>query len=170
MARVSDLLGGGGYHRAEIVDQFVNHFSSWWLIGMNDTGGWVAYQLQDGTADLTNQFVVAGVTGGLIGLILFTRIVVRCFGHIGLAMRKVCETSPDVEKVLWALGAALFATIVNFFSVSYFDQIHVVWYLLAAVIAMVTSQFLQAEGTPVRSDHDRQRVLRPSPAATGTAW
>ena len=38
LSRISELVGGGGYHRAYLIDQFVNRFSSWWLVGTNDTG------------------------------------------------------------------------------------------------------------------------------------
>jgi hypothetical protein len=40
IARI-DLTGGSsGYHRAEIVDQFIRHFWDWWLIGVKDTSSW----------------------------------------------------------------------------------------------------------------------------------
>src|SRR5581483_9202099 len=40
IARV-DLTGSSSsYHRAELIDQFVNHFSSWWLFGTKDAATW----------------------------------------------------------------------------------------------------------------------------------
>src|SRR5205085_3411503 len=29
IARISDIIGGGGYHRAALIDQFVSCFTSW---------------------------------------------------------------------------------------------------------------------------------------------
>jgi hypothetical protein len=146
MGHMSDIVGGGGWYRAEIVDDAVNHFDSWWFLGTTDTGSWSATPLAvSGAADLTNQFVVAGVSGGLVGLFIFITIFVRSFRYLGLAMRQVRGIAPDVEMVLWALGAALYATLVNFFSVCYFDQIDVIWYLLLAMIASASFSILKEQ-------------------------
>ncbi len=143
MAHVSDLIGGGGWHRAAIIDAAVKHFSGWWLCGTSDTGDWMATQILDGGADLTNQFVAAAITAGLPGMLLFIWIIVRCFKNLALSMKKSHESWPDAEKMLWAIGATLFATVVNFFSVSYFDQIENIWYFLVAIIASSTSDILR---------------------------
>lgn len=145
MGHMSDIVGGGGWHRAEIVDSAVKNFGSWWFAGTNQTGKWVATELSFGGADLTNQFVVAGVHAGLLSLMLFIWIIVRAYRYLGLAMQRVRGISPDVEMLLWSFGASLYATIVNFFSVSYFDQIYMVWYLLLAMIASASFAILKEE-------------------------
>jgi hypothetical protein len=145
MGHMSDLVGGGGWYRAEIVDMAVKHFSSWWFLGTGDTSTWTVTALADGSADLTNQFVAAGVRGGLISLIIFIMIFVRSYRYLGLAMQKVRGIAPDVEMLLWALGATLYGTLVNFFSVSYFDQIDVIWYLLLAMISSASFAILKQE-------------------------
>ncbi len=43
------------------------------------------------------------------------------------------KESPAIAKLVWALGAALMGTVVNFFSVSYFDQIEVVLVHVAGI-------------------------------------
>jgi hypothetical protein len=138
MGRVSDIVGGGGWHRAEVIDQAINHFSSWWLFGTAETGDWLPTQLESGGADITNQFVSVGVTAGLLCLILFIYILVLCFKQIGTSMLKAGSTE-GLQRGCWCLGVGLFATIVNFFSVSYFDQIQVVWYMLLAIVAATTA-------------------------------
>ena len=35
IARVSDLVGGGGWHRAFIIDVCIKNFGTWWLIGLH---------------------------------------------------------------------------------------------------------------------------------------
>jgi hypothetical protein len=150
MGRISDLIGGGGYHRAEIVDAAVKNFSAWWLVGTRQTSDWVGVELSFGGADLTNQFVVEGVKSGLAAMVLFIWIIVRCFRAVGLAVEKTAEEFPESARMFWALGAALLTSVVNFFSVSYFDQIHVVWWLLLAAIASVTA--VAAQGFPVVLD------------------
>jgi len=135
LARASDLVGGGGYHRAFLIDQFVNHFDSWWLAGTSDTHDWFPYRLAvSGEADITNAFVQAGVSGGLVGLILFVVVVVRCFQRLGTALKRSPGNEQTTEKMLWGVGSTFVATVGVFFSVTYFDQMQVIWYFLLAYV------------------------------------
>jgi hypothetical protein len=136
IGRISDVVGGGGYHRAYLIDKFVGHFSSWWLMGTSDTSEWMPTQLEFGGADLTNKFVSDGVNGGLVSLVLSVLLVVRCFQRLGAAL-KAHRGEPAVEKMLWGMGSTLVATTAIFFSVTYFDQSYVIWYFLLACIASV---------------------------------
>lgn len=139
LTRIADLVGGGGWHRAELIDQAISHLGDWWLLGTEDTKNWFAYTLaiDPNSADITNQFVTEGINGGLLTLILFIFVIIRCFSIIGLALKKV-EESPFAKKIIiWALGASLFAHIMAFLSVSYFDQTIVFWFLLLAMISGV---------------------------------
>jgi hypothetical protein len=134
MDRVSEVVGGGGYHRAELIDQFIHRFNSWWLVGISDTSDWFPYQLADGQSDMTNVFVAAGVSAGIVGLILAILVVNRCFKRVGLALR-ANRGQPTTERMLWGIGATLVGNIGVLFSVTYFDQMHVIWYFFLACIA-----------------------------------
>jgi len=46
-----------------------------------------------------------------------------------------------IRIILWALGATLVAHIASFFSVRYFDQIIVFWYLLLVMISTASCLF-----------------------------
>jgi hypothetical protein len=137
ISRAGDVFGGGGWHRAELVQQFINHFNSWWLAGTSDTGDWFPYVLEDGKADLTNRFVMDGVDAGLIGLILSVLLVVRCFQRLGLAMSAQRGNGSKTEKMLWVLGSTVVGTVGILFSVTYFDQMEVMWFFLLACVAGV---------------------------------
>lgn len=135
IARISDIVGGGGWHRAFLIDQSVNMFSSWWLWGTEDTSAWMPTQLAFGGADITNQFVSAGVNGGLLSMALLIWIFVTSFSYLGKTMRFFRLKGEKIEWYYWGLGSAVFGTMLNFFSVSYFDQVEVLFYCLIAVIA-----------------------------------
>jgi hypothetical protein len=127
-----DLTGSSSsYHRAELIDQFVNHFSSWWLIGTKDVAnwGWTMWDAQ-------NMYVASGETGGLAALVAFVLVISRCFGRVGRARKTV--TSIKQEWFLWLLGAALFANVVAFFGVNYFDQLRIAWFALISMICACT--------------------------------
>jgi hypothetical protein len=49
------------------------------------------------------------------------------------------------QLCVWAMGAALLAHVVSYISVSYWDQNIVNWYMLLAMIATATDQFVRAQ-------------------------
>jgi hypothetical protein len=127
-----DLTGGSsGYHRAIIVDQFIRNFKDWWLIGVNDVSTY-AYEAWD----VQNQYVMVGETGGLAAFVFFILMIVRACRRIGRARQVVAGTSQ--EWLIWFLGATLFAHLVTFFGVNYFDQSKVSWFVLLAMISAAT--------------------------------
>jgi hypothetical protein len=127
IARVDFTGSSSGYHRYQLVDQFIRHFSDWWLVGTKDYGKW-GYDMWD----LANQYVSVGDTSGLIPFICFLAIIVSGFKIIGRARRRATDRA--TEHFVWAIGAAMFANVVAFFGISYYDQTMVVWYLLLAII------------------------------------
>jgi hypothetical protein len=134
-----DLTGGSsGYHRAELVDQFIMHFRDWWLIGTKDAGTW-AYDLWD----QQNQYVGVGEGGGLIAFVFFIVMISRSCAKIGIA-RKAVEGFRR-EWSFWFLGAAMFANLVAFFGVNYFDQVKVIWFVLLAMISATTASVMQVQ-------------------------
>lgn len=126
-----DLTGASsGYHRYMLVNNFLVHFSDWWLIGYKDYNSW-GWDMWD----LSNQYVAFGLTGGLLTLLLFIAILTRCFGRLGTE-RKFAERNRGDAWFYWCLGAALFSHLVAFFGMSYFDQVQCELYALIAMIAV----------------------------------
>jgi hypothetical protein len=143
--RVSSLTGGSGWYRAELIEQAVVHFNEWWLIGTKNTAKWMPFSLTPDKADITNQFIGEGVNGGLLTLIFFVLIIVYCFKTIGHAIRGYDDSPFNIKISVWSMGAALFAHVMSFCSVGYFDQIIVVWFLLLAMISTVDSSLNNSE-------------------------
>ncbi len=144
IAKLGNLTGGSGWHRAFIIDQALTHWDTWWLSGTDNTGDWMPYQLIiDGSADITNQYLVAGLRSGLIAMLLFAWLFVCCFKHIGSAIHLAELSSLTDARILWGIGCTLFITAVNFISVAYFDQIEVIFYLQLAVVASITYSILE---------------------------
>ena len=148
LARMSALTGGDGWHRSYLIDMAWQHLGKWWLAGMpiKETGDWFPYTLQNGTADITNQFILFGLTGGLAAIILFIYVLIRAFSYLGKAMVAVRAGSSgnnEAEWMLWALGVILAQHIVNWFGITYFDQISVVWFMQLAAVSNLSEQHLQ---------------------------
>jgi hypothetical protein len=131
LSRVDFAGGSTGWDRANLIDQCVRHFSSWWLVGTADNDKWGFY-----TWDLCNQFVAEAVQGGLATLILFLVLISRSFRRIGAA-RKMA-TKRTQEWLLWTIGCILCAHIAGFFGISYFDQMKYWWFVTLAMIPAAT--------------------------------
>lgn len=146
--RISDIIGGDGWHRANLIDKFVSNLQDWWLIGMplEKTKHWAATWMPWGAVDVTNEYVAVGISGGLISLVLFIWLFKVCYQSLGRAMEKIRSNTQNDrrnEALLWGLGSALFAHMINLTSVIYFDQFWVMWYMLLAVISGVTEHYLR---------------------------
>ena len=137
-ARIADIAGGGGYWRAKLIDQFVNYFWEWCLIGTNYTAHWsptgVGLPLYPDYMDITNQFVAEGINGGLLKLSLFIAIIVVCYKRIGAIIHNYQSVTHEEGFMFWALGCTMFSYIVAFMSVSFSAQMSTVYYCLLAFI------------------------------------
>jgi len=138
MNRISAIVGGTGWHRAELVDQFVRRFFEWFLIGTRNNASWGLDMW-----DSINAYVRAGVEGGLVTLILFLSLLIIGFKRIGRA-RKLSEneTGTGNERLLWAMGVTLFSNCIAFLGIIYFDQSAVAWYLTLVMISVMTALVL----------------------------
>jgi len=139
IARIDITGGSSSWHRYMLIDQCIRHFWDWWLIGVKDTSvwGWDMW-------DTANQYVGTCDNSGLLPFLLFVAIMVFGFKYLGRARRAVAK---DRKKALfvWAIGSALFANVVAFFGISYFDQTIVAWYTLLAMISTIATVFSKKE-------------------------
>jgi len=140
-ARIADVTGGSGWHRAYIIETAVAHLNEWWLIGTPRTVHWGGYPPPPGdpnNIDITNQYIVEGVKGGLLRLVLFVCLIVFGFKAIGRRTSVGCVVTIPTQWLYWCLGVCLVTHGVSFMSVSYFDQMVVFWYWLLAVISSLS--------------------------------
>ncbi len=135
LARV-DLSGGStGWHRFLLVDETIRRFPEWALLG-TDTAYWTG-----GLHDVTNQYIVAAVQGGLIGLCLFLLMIAMAFSRVGVLWRAAGKDKAR-STAAWALGVALFIHAANFIGVSYFGQVVFAWYAALAIIVSLSGDSL----------------------------
>lgn len=131
-----DLVGGSsGYQRALLVDQFIRHFSDWWLLGAPNNGDW-GWDMWD----VQNQFVAEGELGGLLTFVLFIALVSTVFRTVGSARKFLAGTAD--EWFVWTLGAVMLAHVAAFFGANYFDQIRIWWYAFLAIMTAATTSLV----------------------------
>lgn len=133
-----DLAGGStGWYRFILIDEWIHRFSEWWLVGVVTTEHWgarYAYSL----VDITNQFVLEGVRGGILTVVLFTAVIAVAFRDVG-RMWRAAGGKGYHALLAWALGVSLFIHCTDFIAVSYFGQIRFLYYLLLAAIGSLAA-------------------------------
>lgn len=150
IARV-DLTGSSsGYHRYELVDNCIRHFSQWWLIGYKNYPDWGFCMF-----DLCDQWVVAAVKAGLVGLVVYIAIYSRSFGAIGTARRQVSGDRSQ-EWLFWCLGSCLFAVVVAQFGINYMAQLMMTVFILLACISVSTFEASKATVRSVKAPDPEQ--------------
>jgi hypothetical protein len=140
--KLSAFSGGAGWHRSYLMDKVIENIDQWWLAGMplDWTTHWFPY-LAMGAVDITNTYVVFGLDGGLMAIALFTLLLVRAFKGLGRALATVRPSGRihgQAEYVLWGLGAVLVGHLGNFFGITYWDQMYVVWFMHLASVSSVS--------------------------------
>lgn len=157
-----DLTGSSSsYHRYMLVDNCIRHFSDWWLLGTKDYHTWGYFMW-----DLSNQYVAYALTGGLITVVLFVALISRSFATVGHAVR-LARSNRRIAWRYWCLGAALFAHVVAYLGIGYFDQMQVAWYALLAIIRAEAAPeslsllfgTIQQQSAPVALGFQRQPLI-----------
>ncbi len=132
LGRVNIFSGSTGWHRFNLMDTGIERFGEWWLLGVRSSAGW-GHQLHD----ITNQYLLEGMRGGLITLLAFIAILICAFGGLG-RLRQLEEGDRTRRFQVWILGSGLFAHVVTFFSLSYFAQMIFAWFLTLAIIGSLS--------------------------------
>jgi hypothetical protein len=115
--------------------------------------------------DITNNYIVQGVHGGIWQFGLFLAIIVCCFKIVGRLLRGRSD-GVLAPKMRWAIGVALAGHCIAFIDISYFDQMEVFWYWLVAVIACFPGYLVNA-GDEAPAPDQEQPAPELTPALEG---
>ena len=134
MQRV-DLTGGStGWHRYQVFDAFVKNFSKWYLLGELDPMSWGVWVMRD----VTNTYVVQGLRGGLLTLIVFLLVLIFAFGNVGRALNaRSIARSLRRQWICWCIGVAILVHAVTFLGVAYYGQMSVMLYVQLSLASCV---------------------------------
>ena len=161
--RFTFISGSTGYFRYQLVDAAIEQFPSWFLFGTNGTYHWGW-----GLDDCTHEFVLAGVKGGLLGLMTLIGILVVSFRRVGILLR---SARPEMCWAGFCIGVSIVTHIVSFNGTSYFGQIYLIYYFtLGALQSLSYGEELEAKALASRmrgefaSGQDSGRPVRVRPA------
>lgn len=157
LARINITGGSTGWHRAALIDGAIKHFGDWWIIGTDYTRDWMPTGIEanaDNT-DITNHFLLMGVWGGMPLMLLFIWVLTVAFRRVGRELKMQARMPVEKRFLIWILGSILFADVVTFMSISYFDQqTSIFLYLLLAAISSIC--VTTAVKSPIEGAESRQ--------------
>ena len=147
-----DLVGGStGEHRYRLIDAFIQwRWQEWVLIGVKSTGHWGF-----GLKDVTNQYVLEGVRGGLACLIVYLWGIALVYLYC-VRIWKSVEFDRAKVVMAWCLGACVFTHCCSFIAVSYFGQMNFSWYLHIGVVAGLYENLLAKEEAEVEEGEQEE--------------
>ena len=155
ISRVKIFGASTGWHRYNVINEGINNFWGWWLIGTSSTSHWDAYGR---LTDVTNQYLLEGIRGGIATLVLF--IVMLAMAFKTLAFHFQGNRHPQHQLLAWCLCASLASHCVAFLALSYFGgQIGTLWYLLLAMIGFLVEEKEQVKITIFKSSLFRPAAL-----------
>jgi len=157
LARIDFVGGSTGYHRYFLIDRAIANIDEWFLVGQNATGHWGI-----GLHDVTNQFVLEAVNGGILGLACFVGVIFAAFVSISKTLRSTVGT--PTEYLAYAFGVMMFVHVCVFISLSYFGQMDMIWlFTLASVetIAEETASTTSRRASSARRVAPGPRDVRP---------
>jgi len=130
LARVNVIGASTGWHRYNLIDKAIEHFGEWVFIGCRSTEHWGF-----GLGDITNQYILEGVRGGFITLLIFLVMIYRVLKtllHLSLQ-----EDDSKEQFLIWCLFTMIIGHCVAFLGVSYFGQITMLWYMMLAIAGLL---------------------------------
>jgi hypothetical protein len=184
IARIDAVGGSTGWHRSHLIDAAVRHVGEWWLHGTRSTAHW-GWGLQD----VTNQFVLDAVNGGLGALAALVALMILAFAASGVLIRRGASPAAARDPVRradailgFALGATVLVQMGVFLAVSYFGQTVMIWQLVLAIAACMRDwsrspvqlprrvpQVPHQAGAATRPRQSDRREVRPMPWTTPVA-
>ena len=132
-----DFTGGStGWHRARLIEMGIEHLDEWWLAGTDFTRHWMPTGVtwNPDHTDITNYYLHLGVIGGLPLMLSLVAMIWFSFRLLSRFIRIDPEDRRQGDFALWCLGCSLAAHALSFISISYFDQMYVIFYLLVGGI------------------------------------
>jgi hypothetical protein len=127
ICRVNVVSGSTGWHRYRLIDGAMKHFGDWALLGARGTAHWGR-----GLNDITNQYILEAVRGGLVTLVLFVIMLITAVSTLG---RYSLRRMPAGQQwLVWSLCVAMLGHCISFMGVSYFGQIMMLLYLMYATV------------------------------------
>lgn len=133
VSRINVFSGSTGWHRYNLFNQFVKNIGEWFLFGCHGVEHWGVYK-----GDITNQYVLEGVRGGALTLIIFIIMVVQAVRITGIC--SMASRIRETRILYWGFCVSILGHCVSFWGVSYFGQIMMLLYFTLAIVSFAADR------------------------------
>jgi len=128
-----NLGRGDWYQRARLIDVAIEHFNEWWLAGYGGVDpGWGAMYFHDDHTDVNNQFLLAGIECGILGVIALLAVFTRALRDLVRAFKAAADE--QLRTIYWSLGSVLIGVFVQWQGVSSFGQNTALFYIILGIV------------------------------------
>ena len=134
----SFVSGSTGRHRYVLIDGAIDNFADWALIGSRT-------KYNRTFNDITCDYVMTAVNGGLLALILELVIIGLAFGAVGRAIK--AARNPEEVYLAYGVGCAVLTVTVMAIAVAVFGQAIVPFYLTFGIAASLGTLEWRRDGT-----------------------
>lgn len=132
LVRYINPIGGSAWHRSRLIHLAIDNFGEWWLTGYGGQDpGWGPRLGMEWT-DITNQYILAGVSNGMLGVIALCGILATAIYL--LARRHKAVKDPVLRSLYWALGCAMVMVAISFNGCLFSAQAGILYYCILGII------------------------------------
>jgi hypothetical protein len=128
VCRINLFRGSTGWHRYVLFDRFVQNVGEWFLFGCPSVEHWGVYK-----GDVTNQYILEAIRGGVLTLIIFLILVIWAVKIAGSC--SIISKNREHRIYYWGFCVSILGHCVSFFGVSYFGQIMLLLYFTFAMVS-----------------------------------
>jgi len=132
LAEKLNFGGGDWWQRTALIDCAIEDIGKWCWVGYGDRDpGWGA-KMGTQFTDVNNEFIMAGVQYGMLGVIVLCVVLITAFR--GLIRAWKLSSDVKLRSMYWSMGSILFAVIIAWMGVSFFGQMPSIFYSVLGMI------------------------------------
>jgi len=133
LVRYINPIGGAAWHRSRLIHLAIDHFDEWWLFGYGGVDpGWGPSLGMEWT-DITNQYIIAGVRNGILGVIALCGVVATA---LYMLVRSHKATKDLVlRSFYWALGSTMVMVAISMFGCLFSAQASSLYCCILGIIS-----------------------------------
>ncbi len=130
-------VGGGDYwSRVRLIDAAMENVDQWWLAGYGGVDpGWGSREggyFYGEFTDVNNEFILAGIEYGILGIIALCAVLAMAFSGLIRANSQTQDTY--LKSLYWSMGSALVGLVFMIQGVSLFGQNSALFYFLLGTL------------------------------------
>ena len=124
--RISFISASTGYHRYMLFEGLFNNVQKWFFVGTNNR------MFNRSFIDVTNQYILTAIDGGIVALFLQLSLIVMAFKAVGRALR--ASTVKSDTLLVFGIGVAYLVAVISFTAVSAYGEGVIPLYLFMGIM------------------------------------